>query len=301
MTQRPNKSQRETEKRVQASKTEEETSYYQQVEPIIILDDECDSNAFWPVGTESWHIHEIKPQRQVSIRSTFPDLLIMTQQLIIELQSEIPEKPSDFQTDSLFDEVVPQIGEVNDLPSQYIMKPSTDQYKLVEKNSQNDEKLLQRLPVVSLVKEQQQSYLETPKIRTVQCKLKLRHHRHDLLPVSNSPKRTSSHSRSHNSLLRLLGAWLVQWSLFLCPILLRIGITHNLVDSPGTFHNQLSTFNSEFIINTVSAKCPRDYCKNSLSFAKTIKILRDLESLLIYALKNYNLMTVAMNKKWKIT
>lgn len=152
------------------------------------------ANACWPVGTESWHIHEVKPQREVFTRSIFSDLTLMTQYRHIELQSEIitAEKLSNFHTGSLLDETVCQVGEVNDLRFQYIMKPC-EQLKSVEKNSQNASKSIQPLSAAPLVNVQQQRGLQLLERTNARRRPKLQYNRlepsqkprlNDLVPAS---------------------------------------------------------------------------------------------------------------------
>ncbi len=102
----------------------------------------------------------------------------MAEEILTELPSKTPKKLLDFQADSLIDETVPQIGEVNDLQSQYVMEPCVNHFKPTEKISQNAEKSLRPLPAVPLIKEQQYRYLETSEMTTSWCRLKLRHNRY---------------------------------------------------------------------------------------------------------------------------
>jgi hypothetical protein len=67
MVQRPNEDQREHPNVVRSPKVEEKTSCNQQSEPTVVSDEEHGSGLSWPVGTESWHVHEIKPQRTLGV------------------------------------------------------------------------------------------------------------------------------------------------------------------------------------------------------------------------------------------
>ncbi|CAM4830274.1 unnamed protein product, partial [Rotaria magnacalcarata] len=274
-------------------KIEQETSCDQQSKVTTDLDEECDANGFWPVGTESWHIHEIKPQRDVFTRSTIPDSIITAQQTSMESQSEISEKSSDFQIGTLCDESVPEVDELNYLQSQKIMQSRINEVKPVEQISQNVESSVQLSFVVPAVSKQQQSYLETPEKVIVGHRLELQPNQHNLnrkprlyglLHASNLSIRLSSHNHSHNSLLLYLNTCLVQVGLFLFSILMRVGIAYNMASSPDTYHAQPPTINAEFTTNSMPLKCSRNYVKKSSSFIKTIEILRDLESLLIYGI-----------------
>ncbi|CAF1599828.1 unnamed protein product [Rotaria magnacalcarata] len=160
--QRQNEDQREIKNNMPPIKIEQEISCDEQLKVTTDLDEECDANGFWPVGTESWHIHEIKPQREVFTRSTIPDSIITAQQSSMESQSEISEKSSDFQIGTLCDESVPEVDELNYLQSQKIMESRINELKSVEQISQNVESPVQLSPAVPAVNKQQQNYLETP-------------------------------------------------------------------------------------------------------------------------------------------
>ncbi|CAF2133486.1 unnamed protein product [Rotaria magnacalcarata] len=288
-----NEDRREIKNIMPPIKIDQETSCDQQSKITTGLDEECDANGFWPEGTESWHIHAIKPQREIFTRRTIPDPIITAQQTSIESQSEISEKSSDFQIGSLRGESVPVVNELNYLQSQKIMHSMINDVKLVEQISQNVENSVQLSPAIPAVNKQQQSYLETSEKAIIGHRLELQPNQHNLnrkprlyglLHASNLPILLSSHNHSHNSLLLYLNICLVQGMLFLCSILIRVGIAYNMPSLPDTYHAQSPTTNAEFTINSMPRKCSRNYVTKSSSFTKTIEILRDLESLLIYGI-----------------
>jgi len=285
LIQRPTEVQREIEKPIQLSIVEQEDSTDEQLKSTIDLDEERSLYSFWPDGIESWHTHEIKPQREAFTRNIFPDPMVMVQNATIEAQPETLEKFSNFQTVCHFDEV-------NYLQSQRMMEPSVGQFKPSKKIFQNTAKSLQILSLVSAMKNQQQRNAPTPEMPYLQRKLKSRHKRNetsrkpvrdDLLTVSNSSMQLPLYHRPRNRLLPLLPTCLIQLSLFLFSVLLRIGIAHNLGNSSDIFYDEPPALNLR-VISTSSTIYLREFLNKFIPYAKTIKILRDLESLLIYAL-----------------
>jgi hypothetical protein len=293
MIQKAIEDQQEIEKLEQPFKVEQEISSDQQLKSTMALEEERDSHSFWPDGIESWHIHEIKPQRNIFARIIVTEVIVTVQHRLIERQPEISEKLSDSQTDSLFDGTVRRFDDANTLQSLHISEPSINQFKPEEKISQNATKLIQLIPSVTLVNEQQQgSYEQILEMTTAQRRLKpprnslhsnQKPRLYDLLHVFNVSIRSSSHNRSFNNLLGFIATWVIQWSLFLCSILLRIGITNKLPNLSDNVYDQLPNFNVDFL-STMSTGGPGEFLKKTLSYSKTIKILRDLESLLIYAI-----------------
>jgi hypothetical protein len=219
----------------------------QRLEPTNALNDECGSNPFWPDGTESWHMHEIKPQREIFRQSFYSDLATTTQHIITEPQSAILEKSLDSQTNSLFDETVCQFDEANYFKSQHMTEPSMDQFKLSKKISTNTAKSLQIVSIVPVANEQQQSYSQAPEMIYLKLKLKPQDQwseinrkpiQNDLSTLPNSFMQLSFHHRPHNRLLPFIVICLIQLSLFLFSVLLRIGIAHNMTKLSDILYDQ---------------------------------------------------------------
>ncbi|CAF4231662.1 unnamed protein product [Adineta steineri] len=169
--QRPIEEQQEIEKPIQLSTLGQDTSIDEQLRSTIELDDGPSLSSPWPMGTESWHIHEIKPQRIL----------------------DLPEKMSNIQTIISSNEIVSQTDEVHSLQALKIIELDVHQPTPAGKNSQNAETSSQLLRAVPLVNEQQQSHFEPPQITNVRYKPKLRlcrrhtnqkHRLHDLVSTS---------------------------------------------------------------------------------------------------------------------
>ncbi|CAF1372081.1 unnamed protein product, partial [Rotaria sp. Silwood1] len=59
-----------------------------QLPKIVILANEIESNSQWPDGTQSWHIHEIKPQRELFIKQAREENLLI-QKRSIETEPDV--------------------------------------------------------------------------------------------------------------------------------------------------------------------------------------------------------------------
>jgi hypothetical protein len=272
--------------------TADKTLSEQQLGITKASEEEYGSNPFWPEGTESWHIHEIKPQRKVFKQSICSDPVETTKHSIIESQSKTLKKRSDSHTNSLLDETVCQFDETNDLQSQHMVEPSMEQFKPPNKSRQNTTKSTQNVSIVRVVNEQQQRYRQTPEMTYLQLKVKLQRKsdersrkpiQNDLSTVSKSFEQSSLHYQPHNRLLPLIVTCLIQLLLFIFSVLLRTGRVHNLTKLSGILYDQSSTHDSESISDKLTT-CSKKFLKKSQPYGKTIKILRDLESLLIYAI-----------------
>ncbi|CAF4237939.1 unnamed protein product, partial [Adineta steineri] len=147
---------------------EQKDSIAEQLTSTIEFDEERSLYSFWPIGTESWHIHEIKPQRIL----------------------DLPEKTSDIQTIISSNKIVSQTEEVHNLQSHKIIELDVHELTPAEKSSQNTEPLSQLLRTLPLDNEQQQTHLEPPEITNIRYKPKLRFGRHH----------TNRKSRLHNLL-----------------------------------------------------------------------------------------------------
>ncbi|CAF1523013.1 unnamed protein product [Adineta steineri] len=190
--QRPIEVQRETEKSIQLVTIEQEDSIAEQLTSTIELDEDRSLYSFWPIGTESWYIHEIRPQR-IFNHKNFSHSPRLVENISDEIQPEVPESISDFQTVISSNEIVPQIDEVHNLQSHKIIELDVHQLTSAEKSSQNTETSSQLLCALPLDNEQQQTHLEPLEITNIRCKPKLRfgrHHTnrkpglHDLLSIS---------------------------------------------------------------------------------------------------------------------
>ncbi|CAF4568473.1 unnamed protein product, partial [Rotaria sp. Silwood2] len=102
--------QRQIETVVQPSQFEDERSYHQQSSLSSEQNDAILSDSLWPVGIESWHIHEIKPQRECFTCKMLPVKLMITQFTDSESQPKHPEDHCGLQTHILSDELVYPIG-----------------------------------------------------------------------------------------------------------------------------------------------------------------------------------------------
>ncbi|CAF4362839.1 unnamed protein product, partial [Adineta steineri] len=165
--------QREIAQPLQLSIIDQDISTDEQLKSTIKLDDERSLDSFWPIGSESWHIHETKPQRILELKN-FSHSVGLVENMLMEFQSEIPEKIANLQTIISPNEIMHQTDEVHSLQSHKIVELDVHQFTPAENNSQNAETSAHFLHAVPLVNEQQQTHLEPLEITNVRYKPKLR-------------------------------------------------------------------------------------------------------------------------------
>ena len=179
------------------------------------------------------------------------------------------------------------------MAQQVIMEPSTDYFKIEEKLLQTPEDSLQLANSAPIFKEKKQNSSKVlgmitaryaPESRCDQYNSSEKFRPINLLHASKSPLSLLSHNRLHSLRLKSTAYYFIQCSLFLCSVLVHIGISHNSSSSSGIVYDQPRNPNAEFIIVTTLTIYTRNFLKKSIPYAKTIEILHDLECLLIYAL-----------------
>jgi hypothetical protein len=84
--------------------------------------------------------------------------------------------------------------------------------------------------------------------------------------------------------LRLVGKRLAHFLLFLLSVLTRIGILRSSTNCLAYAEGQTRASRLIFAEETISAISPKQNLSNPTPFIKTIEKLRNLESLLIYAI-----------------
>jgi hypothetical protein len=227
---------------------------------------ESDSlEASWPDGTESWLIHEIRPQRESFINQIDPEPLIIIQETSLERENQSAERV--LQLDRDLSEPVSTVDQISILPNQPTIH------------------LSDVINVDTRLREPPQSP-ETKSISNVlhlkqqdRCALTL----NDLVDGSLIPSHFLSKLRSRdqccNRLLRLLGLRFVFLLSLLFTVLICFGIVYH---SPNRFDEvaiQSLIFASIFIFMTMYFQ---HHLTKSKTHITTIEILRNLESLLIY-------------------
>jgi hypothetical protein len=192
---------------------------------VVVLKQQDSSYTIEPEGTESWHIHEIKPQRPLV--STITD----TEQLMTATPITI-----------VVDERLPAESQVPFGPHPLAAYP-------IEPNLFTTYSIVLN-PLTSL-------RCTLPNVNP-----------HDLLR-----KKLSS----------LVGAHLALFCLIVLSILVRFGIAYHPVHTLPAVNGHVSTFESTFIVDTIPTIRSRQHVHIFTPYVKTIEKLRNLESLLIYA------------------
>lgn len=91
-----NEGEQEIGKFIQSPKVGRETSSDQQSKLNFMLNEERDSDLFWPLGTETWHIHEIKPQRELRVHKASSEKLMISQPTANNHKPHCWEDPPEF-------------------------------------------------------------------------------------------------------------------------------------------------------------------------------------------------------------
>jgi hypothetical protein len=102
--------------------------------------------------------------------------------------------------------------------------------------------------------------------------------------LNNPAERMTTHDCSNNRLLQRLGKAVVVLFYVLFSIINRIEVLPDSSYAKTNDHKQRATVESQLIVNTILPTSSKRYLEGAISYAKTIEILRNLESLLIYAI-----------------
>ncbi|CAF3495967.1 unnamed protein product [Rotaria socialis] len=270
-----------------------ERSYGQQSPFSTEQNDTTVSDSFWPVGIESWHIHEIKPQRECFTRKTLSVKLMITQFTDSEPQPKHPEDYCELETHILSDELVHPIGYFDDEQPQSTVAPESNLLKSDELIPHDSDKSPQSLPIVLLIDDRRLVLVKAPKTRNIKRAQKLPNdlnqqisdaQLHQSLNCSSFSTRMMSYIYSSNRLLRTFSKCIDFLSLSLFSILIRIGIIYDLTYYFTNDHVQSSTLDSTLTSSTIFTTCANRDLNKVVPYVKTMDILRNLESLLIYAL-----------------
>ncbi|CAF3405712.1 unnamed protein product, partial [Rotaria sp. Silwood2] len=159
--------QREIETVVQPSQFEDDRSYDQQSPLSSEQNDATVSDSLWSVGIESWHIHEIKPQRECFTRKMLPVKLMITQFTDSEPQPKHPEDYCGLQTHILSDELGHPIGYFDGQQPQSTVVPEFNLLKYDEIIPHDSDKSPQNLPLVLFIDDRRLVLVQAPKTRNI--------------------------------------------------------------------------------------------------------------------------------------
>lgn len=348
LAQRPNEGERESSKIEQSPKIKQEILRNQQPKLTVVSDEECDRDSSWPVGTESWYVHEIKPQRTLC--------LVQGKQCVSQqdcILADLSQPVNDAKDGATYDLFWPHgseswfIHEIKPQRRPFAYKTSPE--KLITcPSSSNTDKPHSLETLSGFTSNDGCGYIEPQaikfddelqigmhqKLNQLQCGKIMEHvsdepsehvnaktaidsrHKHNKFKQKRkitSVRHTSKwapdkkkllpnekllntllcpyplakmirHYRSNNRLLPQLGKTIALLFFCLLSIINCIEVLPDLSQSKTDDHTQRLTVQSKLNFNITPLTFSKRYLERSISYAKTIEILRNLESLLIYAI-----------------
>ncbi|CAF1437660.1 unnamed protein product [Adineta steineri] len=236
-----------------------------QTAPSSITQDQTTSAFAWPDGTESWHLHEIRSQRESFVNKIDPEPLIITPETSVERENQSVERVQ--QLDQDLSEPASKIDPISILPNQ----PTINSPDVLNVDTRLQEP--PRSPETQRI-----SNVLHPKQQD-ECALTL----NDLVDGSLLPSyfisKLQSRDQFLNRLLRLLDLRFVFLLSLLFIVVIRFGIAYHSTNRFDEVAIQSSIFASIFILMTTYSQ---HHLTKSKTHITTIEILRNLESLLMY-------------------
>ena len=332
MIQTRRQERREIKKSMQVIKIEQDSSCDQQSKVIIALDEDFSSGSFWPVGTESWFIHEIKPPREIFALKTAQERVMAmkpvelgtetqpvnslvysswpagteswhvheikpqresfarktVQEKLMTMQPAEPVDETQPVEDLLEPDVTNRCGET-DLST---FQRNDKRCQPVVPKTANTPVLRNPAPLINVavsVDGRQRQCVPTSKSTNEERKLKLQHNcnKRDRKPAVqdvSSTSRIMSQNSSLHHLLGSVGTGAVQCLQLILSVLLRIAIVYHLANSSNDSSSDPSSKTDRNRTTfTITIPCTNKHF-TSLTYTRTIEILRDLESLILYAI-----------------
>jgi hypothetical protein len=279
LVQRSNEDQRESSRIVQSPKIEQESLCNQQSKLTVVPNEGHDADSSWPVGTESWFIHEIKPQRESFAWKSCTETLMTSQSLPNKDKPHHREDLLEFAANDGCGYTKAQSVKLED-QSQFDMKQRLNQLESARIMPYISNEPPQHLNATTSIDNQNSMFKQKLKITSVRYTVKL----HNPLLRLDSSAGMTRHGCSNNRLLRRLGKAVALLFFFLFSMINRIEVLPDLSHSKTNDHGRRSIVESKLIVNTIPPTSSKGYLEKFISYAKTIEILRNLESLLIYAI-----------------
>ena len=286
-TQRPNHEQPSTVQVVHMLNSEQHSSCNDQTTPTLKPIQVTESDSIWSTGTESWHVHDIKPQRERFMLMPVKQIERADTSLNYE---DLPELSVN---NSLPIQQTPQASNRIDRPPQSTAVPNLNSFRSNDKSSLRPKESSQRLSVaVSTSKHDRHfdSSSHTPSLKQV---LKLPANQNEWTPdicVFNSllcsglSTRTTSQTHSVIRSLRMISHDITVLVLLLFSILVPFGILYDLAYVSNTIYARSSTPASKLVVDMIASTFLKRRISKLVPVGTTIEILRNLESFWIYAI-----------------
>jgi hypothetical protein len=234
--------------------------------PAVNFDIEAKSDSVWPDGTELWHIHEIRPQRQLFVNRIDPELSIIIPESLVKRKNHPVERA--LQMNQNLPATVLKVDQILVPPE----TPTPYLHDIVDVDTCLKKSL--PLPDTAIV-------WNILKLQPYRCALKLYDLSNGLLRSSHAVLHLPSKTQPCTQLSRLINVRFALLLLFLFTVLTRFGIVHNSSHLLGSVSAQYVMFESLFIVEMIHTICS-NHLRHLKPYVKTIETLRKLESLLIY-------------------
>ncbi|CAF3359023.1 unnamed protein product [Rotaria socialis] len=221
----------------------------------------------WPNGTESWHIHEIRPQRSSFTTRLDSEMLMITPQIMVEQKHEPMQ--SALQSNQNVLEFASTIDPISFLP----VKLPTDMNDIVDMDVCLQKSLRSsKTAIASNVLKQKQQHRFVRNLKDLS---------NGSLLSSHFVSQMQLRDQSRNLLLQQIGVHSTVLLLCLFTVLIRFDIVHCLTYLIYSVTKESQTFASILFVGTILTICSH-HLKHLTPYVKTIETLRKLESLLIY-------------------
>ena len=259
---------------------------------ISDTEDEATSDLFWPLGNESWFIHEIKPQREpLALKSCVEKLMMPQSTTNTDKPYRLEDVPGSG-TNGGCGYIELQAVKLDD-QSKFGMIQRSKQLDATKRMAYASDESSKHLKGTTAIDNQNSKCKQKLKTTSVRHTTKWLQDRKQLIPdvklrnsllPSGFSTRMTRHDCSNNRLLRRLGKAVALLFLFLFSMINRHEVLPDLSHSKTTDRKQCSIVELKLIVNTIPCTSSKRYLERFILYAKTIEILRTLESLLIYAI-----------------
>jgi hypothetical protein len=278
----------------QPLKLERQNSCVEPEQSSVELNIKVESDSFWPEGTESWYIHEIKPQRESLSNRNHEEPLPLSQLVDHLHEPNCFARRSKLNQASLCAPVVSETVVQHDrgLEFQHEVYVQQNQCASSLHLIQINEATPQHYYICDVRNEFEQAR-PTLDTTTRRCLLNLFQHRrrsklHKRTNVSLRPSYDSSTvrlcSRFLNEFMYMIDITVTCLPLFLLFVLTHLGIVYCPIHTFDHTRGTAFVVGCIFFTQALSTVRLHQHFKNTKPYMATVEILRNLESLLIYGL-----------------
>ena len=211
----------------------------------------------WPDGTESWHFHDVKPRRKLSVKRIIHPLDLAN-------LCSTPAGP-ELELNSI-DSSAKSVSMLDELPSSIPIVPFVH-YSLRESQTIFQPAII---PHISNFKQHWSHSMKNDKIKIASCS-------------SRKPSSVRSNHDYRHRFFRLIVTNVAPLPFVLLLLLLRFGIIHHSVDNADGIGDHSHSTELKFLFDSTISTNSKQTFNTFIPYVTTIETLRALESILIYA------------------